>query len=226
MRQLAVYMIFGCFFWGIIVGISIFYGIQDDIENSANYYSMLAARIQPAYLTDICQVGFKKCIKANEMDFCAHLLHDCIGTGNFTQPAEVALPKRENLLPLTFTDRENEINQQRCKKQKFYAMWFKSFIMNFVLLSGEKPKIDRFICRHLCSQSLVLESTTNKAFDRCEEMCFELTRSHNFAGEMCPFEKYCDKGCPCLFYQCEKVVDEQTLIPVWDLKKSKEYKGS
>ena len=85
---------------------------------------MLAARIQPTYLTDICQVGFKKCIKTTEMDYCAHLLYGCIGTGNFTQPAKVILPKVKYEPPLTFTGEENKINQLRCKKHKFYVMVF------------------------------------------------------------------------------------------------------
>ena len=79
--------------------------------------------------------------------------------------------------------------------------------------------------QHCCSQSLVLESTTNKAFPPCDQICFELTRSHDFAGEVCPFEKYCQRGCPCLFYQCEKIDNEQTLVPVWDLKRGKIIKG-
>ncbi|CAG5104652.1 Oidioi.mRNA.OKI2018_I69.chr1.g1423.t1.cds [Oikopleura dioica] len=111
MRQFIVYMAFGCFFWGSIVGIT-------------NYYSFLESQIQPTYLTNICQLGFKKCIKTNEMDYCAHLLHGCIGTGNFTQPDAASLPNRVTQPALTFTDRENEINQVRCKKKKFYAMVF------------------------------------------------------------------------------------------------------
>ena len=100
------------------------------------------------------------------------------------------------------------------------------FLM-FCLFSSilKKPREDRFICRHLCSQSLVLESTKNKAFNNCEEICFELTRSHNFAGEICPFEKYCKGGCPCPFYQCEKIENEKTLVPVWDLKKNEIIEG-
>ncbi|CAG5108004.1 Oidioi.mRNA.OKI2018_I69.chr1.g3592.t1.cds [Oikopleura dioica] len=112
MPQFAVYMLFGCIFWGIVVGIT-------------NYYSMLAARIQPTYLTNVCQAGFKNCTVTNNMDYCAHLLHDCIGTGNFTQPAVIKIQGRPVEPPLTFTDKENDVNQQRCKKQKFYAMFFK-----------------------------------------------------------------------------------------------------
>ena len=93
---------------------------------SANYYSMLAARIQPTYLTDVCQAGFKNCTVTNDMDYCAHLLHDCIGTRNFTQPSAIKLKDRPVEQPLTFTKKENEINQRRCKKQKFYVMGFQS----------------------------------------------------------------------------------------------------
>ena len=89
---------------------------------------MLAARIQPTYLTDVCQLGFKNCTVTNEMDYCAHLLHDCIGTGNFTQPAEVIIPEEEKEAPLSFSDKESIINQFRCKKQKFYAMFLKTLL--------------------------------------------------------------------------------------------------
>ena len=165
---------------------------------------MLASRIQPTYLTNVCQAGFKKCLLNTDMDYCAHLLHDCVGSKNFTQPVEIVLPERPKELSLEFTEKENEVNALRCKKQKFY---------------------DRFICRHLCSQSLVLQSKRNKAFSACEFICFELTRSYDFAGEVCPFEKYCRTGCPCPFYQCEKIENEQALIPFWDLKKTKFAKG-
>ena len=101
---------------------------------------MLAARIQPTYLTDVCQIGFKNCTVTNDMDYCAHLLHDCIGTGNFTQPMAFEIKEKPVELPLTFTDRENEVNQRRCKKQKFYAMFFK-ITFHFILPSktSERP---------------------------------------------------------------------------------------
>ena len=86
---------------------------------------MLAARIQPTYLTDVCQAGFKNCTVTNDMDYCAHLLHDCIGTGNFTQPVAFEIEEKPVEPLLTFTVKENEVNQLRCKKQKFYAMFFK-----------------------------------------------------------------------------------------------------
>ncbi|CAG5108048.1 Oidioi.mRNA.OKI2018_I69.chr1.g3612.t1.cds [Oikopleura dioica] len=108
-KQFIVYMLFGCAFWGIIIGIT-------------NYYSMLAAQIQPTYLTNVCQVGFKKCTLTHDMNYCAHLLHDCIGTKTFTQPAEVTIPEKPKETPLEFTEKENEINAFRCKKRKFYAM--------------------------------------------------------------------------------------------------------
>ena len=93
---------------------------------------MLAARIQPTYLTDVCQAGFKSCIVSNEMDYCAHLLHDCIGTGNFTQPAEIEIKERQVEPIPTFTEKKNEVNQRRCMKQKFYAMFFKRTLMFFL----------------------------------------------------------------------------------------------
>ena len=86
---------------------------------------MLAARIQPTYLTDVCQAGFKNCTVTNDMDYCAHLLHDCIGTGNFSQPVAFEINEKPVEPPLTFTNKENEINQLRCKKQKFYALFLK-----------------------------------------------------------------------------------------------------
>lgn len=46
-------------------------------------------------------------------------------------------------------------------------------------------------------------------------ICFELTRT--LAGEICPYEKNCPTGCPCKQYQCEKLINEQEYIPVWNL---------
>ena len=86
---------------------------------------MLAARIQPSYLTTVCQFGFKECLLTNEMDYCAHTLHDCIGTKIFTQPTAIILQKKEQSPSMKFTDKENKINKLRCKKQKFYAMFLK-----------------------------------------------------------------------------------------------------
>ena len=87
---------------------------------------MLAARIQPTYLTNVCQAGFKNCTPTNDMDYCAHLLHECIGTKNFTEPVDILLPKRLKIETLEFSKTENEINARRCKKKKFYDMVFSS----------------------------------------------------------------------------------------------------
>ena len=94
--------------------------------------------------------------------------------------------------------------------------WFFSS-SKWILDFSKKTVKDRYICRQLCSQSLFLESTETRGFNPCEKMCFELTRSYDFAGEVCPFEKYCKRGCPCRFYQCEKIENAQTLVPVWKL---------
>ena len=105
---------------------------------------MLASRIQPTYLTDVCQVGFKKCILTNDMDYCAHLLHDCTGTRNFTQPVAIQIEERPVEPPLTFTDTENEVNQRRCMKQQFYAMFFNAtfiFFLFFIFLKTPKRPI-------------------------------------------------------------------------------------
>ena len=94
---------------------------------------------------------------------------------------------------------------------------FKRKSLNTYFFFFLKHNKDRYLCRHLCSKTLVLESTIKRALPPCDQICFELTRTHNFAGEICPFEKYCEKGCPCPFYQCEKISYEKTLVPVWDM---------
>ena len=111
------------------------------------------------------------------------------------------------------------------KNKSSMPCFFNDNHLSFIKDTIIKHTKDRNICRHLCSKTLVLESTRNKAFSRCDQICFQLTRTHDFAGDVCPFEKYCATGCPCPFYKCEKVVNEQTLIPVWDLKNGKEIKG-
>lgn len=122
------------------------------------------------------------------------------GTREFHQPEHFIQPLRRAEPQISFTDKENEINLRRCKKQKFY---------------------DQSICRHLCSRSLILESTRKTAISPCEKICFELTKSFAFAGLICPFEKYCIKGCPCEHYRCKKIEFQQEKVPVWDLSKRK-----
>ena len=74
------------------------------------------------------------------------------------------------------------------------------------------------ICRHLCSSSLVLKPKRS-IINSCEEICFELTKSSQLSGEICPYQKYCSNGCPCKYYVCDKTsVKDQEVIPVWDLQ--------
>ena len=131
-------------------------------------------------------------------------MHQCTDSREFVVPEEVAVKKREKEHPLSFNKRENEINLRRCQKQQFY---------------------DAQVCRHLCSQSLVRETWKKEAFTPCENICFELSKTRNSAGEICPFEKYCPNGCPCEHYQCEKITREQMMVPVWELKKQTKIKG-
>ena len=56
-------------------------------------------------------------------------------------------------------------------------------------------------------------------------VCFELTQTHDAAGAICPYEKQCPEGCPCAHYQCEKIINEQEYIPVWDLNKKTTIKA-
>ena len=124
-------------------------------------------------------------------------MKQCYETEEFILPETVSkIEPKENEL-LTFSDDENEVNLRRCRKQKFY---------------------DQAVCRHLCSKTLVLESTMNKPISPCESICFKLTKSFDSAGEVCPYEKYCIRGCPCPFYKCEKLESPQKLFPVFDLQ--------
>ena len=133
------------------------------------------------------------------MDFCGHLMKQCFETEEFILPEPVSPYERAKPTPLIFSREESEVNRLRCQKKQFY---------------------DQKICRHLCSKTLVLELARANPFSPCESMCFELTRSSDSAGEVCPFQKYCPRGCPCPYYQCEKLNDRQTMIPAFDLEKA------
>ena len=133
------------------------------------------------------------------MDYCGHLMKQCFETQEFILPEPVSQIELTNATPLDFSEEENEVNLRRCQKKQFY---------------------DQKICRHLCSKTLVLQSTRTNPISLCESMCFQLTKSSDAAGEVCPFQKYCTKGCPCPYYECEKLESCQKLIPVFDLKKS------
>ena len=101
------------------------------------------------------------------------------------------------LAPRKFDEKDNRVNLRRCKKNKFY---------------------DATVCRHLCSMTLVLKSKKTSQVNGCEKICFELTKSHESAGEICPYQKYCPNGCPCKHYVCDKITEnDQERIPVWDL---------
>ena len=131
------------------------------------------------------------------MDLCGHLMKQCFQTKEFIQPQKIVkITAKENKLA-EFTKDDNQVNLLRCQKKQFY---------------------DQKICRHLCSQTLVLQSTRTVPISPCESICFELTRSSDAAGEVCPTQKYCSKGCPCPFYECEKLESRQKLIPLFDIQ--------
>ena len=126
------------------------------------------------------------------------MMEECKQKQVFKQPEPVERIEPEKHKPLIFDEKENRVNLRRCKKKKFY---------------------DAMICRHLCSSSLVLKSKKNSPIDNCEQICFELTKSSESSGEICPYQKYCAGGCPCKYYDCEKITDKhQEFIPVWDLQ--------
>lgn len=136
------------------------------------------------------------------MDLCGHLMKRCHQTQKFVLPEPVSLINPKETEQIEFSEEENKENLRRCKKKKFY---------------------DQKVCRHLCSNTLVLKSTRTHPITPCESICFELIRSSASAGDVCPSEKYCKKGCPCPFYKCEKTDKDQKFIPVFNLKKS-DYK--
>ena len=135
------------------------------------------------------------------MDICGHLMQKCFQTREFNQPQPVSIREPEEEESLIFDEKDNAVNLRRCKKKNFY---------------------DASICRHLCSSSLVLNSKKNSPINSCEGICFELTKSSESSGEICPFEKYCANGCPCKHFFCEKISDKyQEKIPVWDFESKK-----
>ena len=125
-------------------------------------------------------------------------MKECFITKEFNLPGPISkIQAKEEVV--VYSDDENEVNLRRCMKKKFY---------------------DQKICRHLCSKTLVLETKRRVPFSPCESICFELTRSFDSAGEVCPTQKYCPRGCPCPYYECEKFEKRQTMIPAFDLQKN------
>ena len=132
------------------------------------------------------------------MGLCGHLMKQCYETQEFTLPEPISLIKPEEIEDDYKYD--NQVNLRRCKKKKF---------------------LDQKVCRHLCSNTLILTSARTNPITPCESICFELTQSFDSAGDVCPTEKYCKNGCPCPFYNCEKTDKDQKFIPVFDLKNEK-----
>ena len=126
-------------------------------------------------------------------------MKQCHVTEEFILPEPVSIIEKTKASPLEFSQEENEVNLVRCQKKKFY---------------------DQKICGNLCSETLLLRSTRTYPISPCESICFQLTRSSDSAGDVCPTQKYCKNGCPCPFYKCEKFESRQKLIPVFDLRKS------
>ena len=153
------------------------------------------------FLTKTCNRNYKECVRleTTTIKYCQELMKQCHETEEFLLPQPVSKIEVKEAKPShTFSEMENEVNLRRCQKKKFY---------------------DAKICRHLCSKTLVLKSTRSNPTSPCESICYQLTRSFDSAGEVCPTEKYCRNGCPCPHYQCEKIVSNETLIPVFDLKR-------
>lgn len=156
------------------------------------------SKLQTTFLSSTCQLGYKLCLQNDNMDLCGHLMQQCHETREFKQPVPVSKIQPIQIKPVVFNVEENEVNLRRCQKKRFF---------------------DTKICRHLCSTTLVLESKRTSPVNSCEQMCHELTRSSESSGDICPFQKYCKDGCPCQYYNCEKLSDDdQTQIPVWDLE--------
>ena len=133
------------------------------------------------------------------MDICGHSMKQCREAGNFTFPPPPVKIEHGKEEEPHFTEEDNRINLIRCKKQQFY---------------------DGKICRHLCSKTLILKSTKKNSKSHCESICFEIARTSDGAGAICPYQKYCINGCPCLHYKCEKTQSVQRMIPVFDLSSS------
>ena len=150
----------------------------------ANLVDARLSRQRTTFLTNTCNIGYKQCLRTEKTDICGNFMQTCFETKEFKQPELVASHKPKNIKPLIFDEKDNSVNLRRCKKKQFY---------------------DASICRHLCSSSLVLKSKKLSPINSCEEICFELTRSSESSGEICPFQKYCPSGCPCKHYNCEKI---------------------
>lgn len=187
-------------FWLVVILIgNLFYFFYLLNRLSANWFSLQRSRGVTTFLSSTCHRNYKECVKISTMDYCGHLMKQCHETEEFILPAPVVKIEAQKAASLVFSTEENEVNLLRCQKKKFY---------------------DQKICRHLCSKTLVLESTRTNPISPCESMCFELTRSSDSAGEVCPTQKYCPYGCPCPFYDCEKIQSRQKMVPVFDLRKN------
>ena len=149
-------------------------------------------------MTNTCQLGYKRCLRSDAGNICGDLLSHCFETRKFLQPKAILQHQPYQPKPLIYDEKDNKVNLRRCKKKQFY---------------------DAMLCRHLCSISLVLKSTRRSSTNSCEKICTELTKSSKLAGEICPYQKYCENGCPCKQYACEKIGEKyQEEILVWDLE--------
>ena len=78
------------------------------------------------------------------MDHCAHLLYGCKTTREFNLPDEFTKLESRKEPARVFTEKENEINLLRCKKQNFYASFPKKKIHKNSSVLKNKVKIRKF----------------------------------------------------------------------------------
>ena len=143
---------------------------------SANVASLERSKGVTTFLTTTCNRNYKECVRMATMDFCGHLMRECYETKSFTLPQPVSKIRQVKGAPLEFSKDDNEANLRLCQKKNFY---------------------DQKTCRHLCSNTIILESTTTIAVSPCESMCFGLTKTSQSGEQICPTQNLCPTGCPC-----------------------------
>ena len=147
----------------------------------SNYLSLLQSRFKPGF-GSACVLQFKKCIKSDQFDECAASLYNCGDVGSsdyrvFRMPKVMEEVSVMLSIPESFSANDNQANRNMC-------------IFN--------AKNDDKLCQILCQT----DSFDNQMKSECLGICRIASELSIFND--CPFEKNCERGCPCPKYECKK----------------------
>jgi hypothetical protein len=158
-----------------------------------NYIGLAKLSAHETFLTTTCNRKYKICLKGEFFyDLCVKSFDDCRESKSFVFPVKHIVQEEPLIEPQidthNYTELEQITNRKRCKSYEYF---------------------DRKICESLCPYR-------GDGASECNFLCRDLVTSKTgLYGLICPGDKLCPNGCPCLHYKCEIVSDSSMLQVGW-----------